>query len=177
MLSIAKADPEARTASRRVLVVADWKADPDAVVAACIGYLRSFPSSFSLVVPAMLHGIDWVGDPYASVPCAERALAEIGARLAAAGLRVETEEVGDHDPVAAVIDAVLSQQVDEILACVLKRAHPLDLPHRAQRATHVPVQRVPVNRTRNAPRHRAWAWLGRGHCSLAQPAGAAPAAQ
>jgi hypothetical protein len=75
---------------------------------------------------------------------------------------------------------VLSQQVDEILAIVLKHplpAHPLDLPHRVQRATHVPVQRVPVNRTRNAPRHRAWAWLGRGHCSLAQPAGAAPAAQ
>jgi hypothetical protein len=49
----------------RVLVVADWTTDPEAVVAACIERRELSSGDFALLVPAWLHGLDWVGDPAA----------------------------------------------------------------------------------------------------------------
>ena len=60
----------ARTApSSRVLVVSDWRADPASVIAACRAHAAGGDVAFALVVPAWLHGLDWVGDPTASRPC------------------------------------------------------------------------------------------------------------
>ena len=68
---------QSHNAGMRILLVADWKAESQAVVDACATKHRSDACSFALVVPAMLHEIDWVGDPYANRPSARRALAEI----------------------------------------------------------------------------------------------------
>ena len=61
----------------RVLVVADWRTDPEAIVAACVERYEQSGGHFALLVPARLHGLDWVGDPAASLPCAYRQLATL----------------------------------------------------------------------------------------------------
>lgn len=84
----------------RTLVVADWKTDPHGVIAACARRPKVQHAAIDLAVPATLHGIDWVGDPYANVSCAKRALDELTELLPAAGIEVLSATVGDHDPVA-----------------------------------------------------------------------------
>lgn len=64
-------------ATGRTLVLADWKTDPHGVVAVCIARPEAHEASVDLVVPAALHGIDWVGDPFANAACARRALDEL----------------------------------------------------------------------------------------------------
>jgi hypothetical protein len=158
------------TTSRAVLrggtlILADWKADPDAVVAACATRPGAEHPSVALVVPAALHGVDWMGDPYASVPCARRALDEFIELLTAAGIEVASAVVGDHDPVAAAIDATLSQPVEQIVVCNLKRRVKLfDLAHRVRRATRLPVLSVPVPPAE--PARRGWQRLQRGECGM-----------
>ncbi len=162
--------PTAHTApgglSSYVLLVSDWAVDPHAVVAAAIRRDESRRSAFGLLVPAWLHGLDWAGDPRASLPCAQRQLAAIGDLAAAAGLDVEIARVGDPEPVTAICDAVHEWHADEVLLCV--RAHrlalgPFDVGHRAERLTGLPVRRVdvlgPASRARHlGVRKRA------GHC-------------
>ena len=55
----------------RMLILADWKTNPDEVVSACVNRIEAQHASVDLVVPAALHGIDWVGDPYANAACAK----------------------------------------------------------------------------------------------------------
>jgi hypothetical protein len=171
MQTAANWNPSLGTAATRTLVVADWKAEPQGVVAACLKQSFSQDQTFTLVVPASLHGVDWVGDPYANVPCATRAVAQLERLSQAAGLPVDSAEVGDHDPVAAIIDAVLSQQFDRILVCGLRRrigAQPFDLAHRAGRATGLPVISAPIPAAA-VPQRGSWRRLRRGECSISQP--------
>lgn len=149
----------------RTLIVADWKADPRAVVSARAEHAGD--ASVALLVPARLHGIDWVGDPYANVPCARRALAEIAYLLEAADLPVHSADLGDHDPVAAVLDAVLRQRIDRILVLEPnRRARPrlMDLAHRVRRATDLPVIPVAVGAVQRRHSARPWLRLWRGEC-------------
>lgn len=169
MNSAAQPSGASQATDRRVLVVADWSVDPRAV-AAC---LRKRPAtSLAVLVPASLHGIDWVGDPYASVPCARLAAAEIDDALTAAGVAVQSAEAGDHDPVAAILDALLDQPADELLVFDRRRrfgGHPFDLAHRARRATSVPVTAIALPPPPTArPRH-AWIRFRRGHCPASAP--------
>jgi hypothetical protein len=125
-------------------------------------------ASFALLVPAWLHGLDWAGDPAASVPCATRQLETLTMLAAAAGLAVHDAAVGDPDPVTAIADAIYSNPAEELLICV--PAHrvrgPLELAHRARRFTGLPVSRVAVPAIA-APRSR---WLHRRprHCAHEQ---------
>jgi hypothetical protein len=145
-----------------VLVVADWAIDPHAVVAAC-GERRD--ASFVLVVPAWLHGLDWAGDPQASTPCAERQLDTLTRLCVAAGMDVVATDVGDPDPMCAIGDALASRPAGEVLLFARRHrfmtAGPLDLAHRAQRMSGVPVRRIAVG-----PRTRQrWMSLHReGYC-------------
>lgn len=151
--------------SSRMLVLADWKADPRSVVAACARGSEAHPASVDLVVPGTLHGIDWVGDPYANVPCAHRALDELTELLQAASTEVLSAVIGDHDPVAAAIDAVLSQPTQQIVVCTLKRHTSLfDLGHRVRRATGLPVLSVPVPQADRG--RRGWLRLQHGECGM-----------
>jgi hypothetical protein len=162
------------SAPARILVVADWRTDPRTVVAACETHDSFRARSFSLVVPASLHGIDWVGDPYANVPCARRALTDLERLYRDAGLPLQSAEVGDHDPVAAIIDAVLSEPVDLIVVFALNRGiaqHPFDLAHRAERATGLPVTSVSIPEAGVQRTHawNAWTRLRSGECGVSQP--------
>jgi hypothetical protein len=156
----------------RLLVVADWEVDLREVALSCARRSKQREQPIALLVPAWLHGADWVGDPYASVPCARRALTELAALCDSAGLRVESAEVGDPDPGAAIIDAQLSQPVDELMLCVRERrlgSHPFDLAHRIARTTGLSVERVVIARPGGTPHRHAWSPLRRGHCVASEP--------
>src|SRR4051812_6300062 len=122
----------------RLLVVADWTVVAQSVVTAARRAAESRRQPLALLVPAWLHGIDWVGDPLASRPCAERQLGAILELAESAGLRFELAVVGDPDPVTAIEDAVSAWPADELLLCTRRRraglGHPL-LGARTERAT------------------------------------------
>jgi hypothetical protein len=167
--------PATDVPTSRVLVIADWKVDPQAVVRAVSRQLDPGQTSLALLVPAWLHGIDWAGDPFASIPCAERALAELTAGFQTAGLAVRTAKVGDPDPVAAVVDLLLDEPADMLLVCDRAgrlRSHPLDLAHRTRRATGLPLVRLALPQPRGDRAPRARTWLGAGHCRYGEAAAA-----
>jgi hypothetical protein len=149
-----------------VLAVADWSIDPHAVIARLVRR----PARTSLVVPAWLHGIDWVGDPHASVPCAERQLARLTEIAAGAGVRLHHAAVGDPDPLAAIEDACDAVRPDELLLFVRERRGAsvlgFALAARARTATGLPVCRVALPPA--APHRGRFARLhvGAGHCAL-----------
>lgn len=154
-----------RDPATRVLLVADWRIDPHAVVAAAARHHSRSQESFALLVPAWLHGLDWAGDPAASLPCATRQLETLTMLAAAAGLTVHDAAVGDPDPLTAIADAIDRCPPSELLLCM--PAHrlmsgPLDLVHRAQRFTGVPVSRVAVPAM--APPRSRWLHRRARHC-------------
>ena len=152
----------------RVLVVADWAVDPYGVIAAARRRSTQGTATFALVVPAWLHGIDWVGDPHASRPCAARQPEALERIAGAAGLAVELTEVGDPDPYSAIDDARAAFAATEILICTRPRrfGNPLRLARRVRRATRLEVHEGPI---RTAARdRRGWNVLrSGGHCAAA----------
>src|SRR4051794_25711570 len=155
-----------RDPAARVLVVADWRIDPHAVVAAAARRHSHSEASFGLIVPAWLHGLDWAGDPAASVPCAGRQLQRVTMLAAAAGLTVHDAAVGDPDPVTAIADAIDRWPAGELLICVPARrlvSGPFDLARRAHRFTGLPVSRVAVPAL--APPRSHWLHRRSGHCA------------
>jgi hypothetical protein len=158
-----------------VLVVADWSIDAQAVIDACERRNKETTSAFGLIVPAWLHGIDWAGDPFASVPCARRQLVNITTLASRSGRAFDSAEIGDPEPVAAMCDVLDDWLADEIVICARgsRIPHPFDVTHRAARVTGLPVQRVslPVPSSSNGTR-RSWLRRLNGHCALDQPQGA-----
>lgn len=67
------------------------------------------------MVPAWLHGLDWAGDPAASVPCAQRQLDKLADLSIRARLDVEVRGVGDPDVISAIGDALDGRDAAEIL--------------------------------------------------------------
>jgi hypothetical protein len=132
----------------KTLVVADWSVDAEAVVSALQRRSDQHPHEFQLLVPAWLHGLDWAGDSTASMPCAHLQAETITHLAAAAGLRFAAVGVGDPDVGAAVLDALGARRADDILLCMRPRrlslSHPLDLAHRIERLTKLPVGRVEI---------------------------------
>src|SRR3954454_16972287 len=97
-----------RPTAARVLVVTDWRLDPHAVVARLARDDGERHATWTLLVPAWLHGRDWAGDPAACRPCAELALMTLRELAENAGLDVDVAIIGDPDPVTAVADATAS---------------------------------------------------------------------
>jgi hypothetical protein len=121
------------------------------------------------MVPARLHGVDWVGDPYASVPCATPALADLARLFDRAGVPVHRAQVGYHDAIAAIMDITLDHNFDEILLCERKRPlpnHPFDLAHRARRVTALPVVAMALPDATPQVLAQVWRRFRQGHCSL-----------
>ena len=129
------------------LVVADWAVDPHAVVAACCAQPDA---PVRIVVPAWLHGVEWAGDPRASVPCAQAQLRRLTGVARDAGLEVVGAEVGDPDPMSAIADALAAAPASAVLLFAggrhVNARHPLSLLNRAARLAGVPVRgfRVPA---------------------------------
>jgi hypothetical protein len=82
----------------QVLLVSDWVADAEEVADAARQALPEPRSEITIVVPAWLHGLDWAGDPEASIPCATRHLELLTAACRARGLHVAGAAVGDPHP-------------------------------------------------------------------------------
>ncbi len=152
------------TQSAATLVVADWAVDPETVVATCAARDRS--TALHLIVPAWLHGLDWAGDPFASVPCARRQLERIIDLCRTAGLPVASAEVGDPDPLSAMGDAIETLRVDEIVLIARGRhvagGLPFSLARRAERLSGLPVTRVAA---RPAPWPHLRRLLAGSHCA------------
>jgi len=150
--------------SAATLVVADWVVDPETVVTTCA--TRNQSSALHLVVPAWLHGLDWAGDPFASVPCAHRQLERIIDLCRTADLRVDSAEVGDPDPLSAIGDALGAVRVDEIVLFARGRhvadGYPFSVVRRAERLSGLQVTPVAVRAAPRPPRRR---FLAGSHCA------------
>jgi hypothetical protein len=119
----------------RVLVVANKTAATPALIDAVRERAQRGPASFTLLVPAIAHGLHKVTDPEEHGDDA-RAVLELAVPLLeeAAGSPVEGL-VGVHEPLAAIQDAVNLQGFDEIILSTLparvSRWLKLDLPSKA----------------------------------------------
>ena len=103
-------------ASRRVLIVAPQRASDPALVRAVADRSAESRSDFTLLVPAVAHGLHRVVDP--EDQCCEQAEAELAAAIPllseAAGAPI-TGVIGSHDPFAAVWDALNAGAYDEVI--------------------------------------------------------------
>lgn len=130
----------------KVLVVANRTVDSPELIAALRQRAAHSPARFTLLVPAVPHGLAWAADMKAGGPeAAPRA--EVGARrMRMAGLEVEAAIVGDPDPLAAVGDALRAEEFDELVVSTLPRGVSrwlrMSLPHRLRRMTDLPVLHV-----------------------------------
>lgn len=139
-------------AKKRVLVVADKTADSPDLIEALRRWSESSPASFTLLVPAVPHGLAWAADMKAgwsdAVARAERA----AARIRGEGLGLEDVIVGDPDPFAAVGDVIHAREFDEVIVSVLPHGLSkwlaLGLPARLRRSIDLPVTQVTAHQWR-----------------------------
>jgi hypothetical protein len=128
-----------------VLVVANRTAESDELREALRARAQEGPVAFTLLVPATPRGVAWAADMHSGAPEAEDHMQSAVEGLRAEGLEIEGK-LGDPDPVAAVEDAVNFGSYDEIIVSTLpthlSKWLKLDLPHRVERATGLPVKHV-----------------------------------
>jgi hypothetical protein len=106
---------ETQPATHRVLVVADRRVDPDPVVDALRAKAETQRIDVTVLVPATLRGLEWAGDPRATIPAAELHASLLHVALLNAGVETCQSRVGDPDPHAAVDDALRTGHFDEVL--------------------------------------------------------------
>ncbi|MEA2398790.1 MAG: hypothetical protein QOK25_2346 [Thermoleophilaceae bacterium] len=135
-----------------VLVVANRTAGSPELVEALKERAQRGPAKFHLLVPATPHGAAWMADMHSGGSEAEAHVKAAVERLRNAGLDVDDGKVGDPDPVAAVEDAVNFRDFDEIVVVTLPKHLSkwlkVDLPHRVEHATGLPVQHVTGTETK-----------------------------
>lgn len=131
---------------QKILVVANRTADSPELIAALRERAERSPAGFTLLVPAVPHGLAWAADMKAgwseAIGRAERA----ADRMRAGGLELEETIVGDPDPFAAVGDALHAREFDEVVVSVLPRTVSrwlaVGLPARLRRTVDLPVTQV-----------------------------------
>jgi hypothetical protein len=130
----------------RVLVVAHQTAATAPLLEAVKNRAEEGPVSFHLVVPRQPHGLDKVLDPEDhGREEAERVLADALPKLSQAAGHEVTGEVGHHEPLTAIQDAINLGDYDEVIVSTLplgvSRWLRLDLISKA-RALGLPVTHV-----------------------------------
>jgi len=130
----------------RILVVANRTADSPDLIAALRRHSAAAPTRFTLLVPAVPHGLSWAADMKAGWPEAI-SRAEAGAeRMRLSGIDLERAIVGDPDPFAAVGDALHGDEFDEVIVSTLPRGASRwlrrSLPDRLRRTTALPITQV-----------------------------------
>jgi hypothetical protein len=129
-----------------VLVVANRTAESPELLDALKQRAAQGDVVFSLLVPATPHGVAWAADMHSGGGEAEQHMENAVERMRSEGLQVAAGKVGDPDPVAAVQDEVNFTKYDEIVVSTLpggiSKWLKLDLPHRVERATGLPVTHV-----------------------------------
>ena len=133
----------------RVLVVANRTAATPALIEAVRERAARGPATFTLLVPHVTHGLHKVVDAQDTDVSESEAVLELALPLLAdaAGGKVEGI-VGDHEPLAAIQDAVNLRGFDEIILSTLparvSRWLKLDLPSKVTGlglpVTHVEAQ-------------------------------------
>jgi hypothetical protein len=145
-----------RPEPQKVLVVATRTAACSELVDVLTDRAAQMQARFSLLVPATPYGWAWLADMYSGGVDAERYLASAIERYTEAGLELESAQLGDPDPVAAVMDAVHFAHYDEIIVSTLPRHLSkwlrLSLPHRLRAISGLPVTHVVGTQTRLAQR-------------------------
>jgi len=131
---------------QKVLVVANRTADsPDLIEALCRRAAEG-PTSFTLLVPAVPHGLAWAADMKAGWSEAALRAERAGGHMRRQGLELEEVIVGDPDPFAAVGDVLHARQFDAILVSTLPRTISgwlaMRLPARLRRTLDLPVVEV-----------------------------------
>jgi len=130
----------------KVLVVANRTAESPELLDALRQRAKEGDTAFTLLVPATPHGVAWAADMHSGGDEAEQHMQAAVERLKSEGVHVTEGKVGDPDPVAAVQDAVNFGSFDEIIVSTLpggiSKWLKLDLPHRVERVTGLPVTHV-----------------------------------
>lgn len=110
------------SSKQKILVVANRTADsPDLIDALC-RRAAEVPASFTLLVPAVPHGLDWAADMKAGWSEAALRAERAGGHIRRSGLELEEVIVGDPDPFAAVGDVVHARRFDEVVVSTLPRS-------------------------------------------------------
>jgi hypothetical protein len=131
--------------ARKILSVIDWTVDPGEAITA-LAQLQD-DEEITIVVPAKLHGLDWVGDPRASIPCARRQAHALRHEAAVQGVNLRYVAAGDPDPSAAAMDFCLQWSFDEFAV--------IGFPARVAKATGLPSHRLAVGRAAHRRIHCA----------------------
>ena len=131
------------SSKQKVLVVANRTADsPDLIEALC-RRAAAEPTSFTLLVPAVPHGLAWAADMKAGWAEATLRAERAGGHIRRCGLELEEVIVGDPDPFAAVGDVLHAREFDEVVVSTLPRTISrwlaVRLPARLRRAVDLPV--------------------------------------
>jgi hypothetical protein len=131
---------------RSILVVANRTADsPDLIEALCRRAAEA-PTRFTLLVPAVPHGLAWAADMKAGWSEAALRADRAGSRIRRSGLELEEVIVGDPDPFAAVGDVLHAREFDEVVVSTLPRKISrwlaVRLPGRLRRTLDLPVTEV-----------------------------------
>jgi len=131
---------------KKILVVANRTADSPDLIAALRRRAAEAPAGFTLLVPAVPHGLAWAGDMKAGWSEAALRADRAGSRFRQAGLDLEEVIVGDPDPFAAVGDALHAREFDEVVVSTLPRTISrwlaMGLPARLRRTMDLPVTEV-----------------------------------
>jgi hypothetical protein len=134
---------------QRVLVVANRTADAPDLLDALRGRAAEKPTSFTLLVPAVPHGLAWAADMKAGWAEAADRAERAAVRMRQARLQLDDVIVGDPDPFAAAGDAIHARQIDEVIVSTLPRTVSrwlsLGLPARLRRSFDLPIQEVTAN--------------------------------
>ena len=132
--------------SARVLVVANRTAESPELLEALKRRAADGGCVFTLLVPATPHGISWAADMFAGQEEAEGHRAAFLDELRSEGLDVNDAKVGDADPLAAISDECNAREYDELIVSTLplhvSKWLKVDLPHKAEHATGLPVTHV-----------------------------------
>jgi hypothetical protein len=151
------------TTDIRALAVVDWSLDPQDVAVALHAHAGAQTVRFGLLVPARLRGLQWIGDPTASRPCAELQLREVARHLRESGLDVAAERIGDPERVPAINEALSGWAADEIVLLDRpgrRRSHwAFGLERRIIRASGLPVRSIAVQAA--GKRGVGLPWVGR----------------
>jgi hypothetical protein len=136
--------------THRTLVVADRASDSTTLIDVLREQARERCIEATVVVPATLHGLEWAGDPRATIPAAERHAEMLRVALLNAGVARCSAGAGDPDPHAAVDDALRLEEFDEVLINVrtprLTRAFGVGLADRIAPDTGAQVTSVRARR-------------------------------
>ena len=129
-----------------VLVVANRTAESPELLSALRARHQEGPVEFTLLVPATPQGVSWAADMHAGGEEASEHLEHLADNLRREGVEVTRAIVGDPDALAAVSDATHDGGYDEVIVSTLplrlSKWLKVDLPHKVEHATGLPVRHV-----------------------------------